>query len=55
MIFLGIGSNLSSSFGDRFANIDLAISLLKKQHQIITKNPVIKRNVIFQTKKIQNL
>ena len=28
MIFLGIGSNLSSSFGDRFDNINLAISSL---------------------------
>ena len=26
MIFLGIGSNLSSRFGDRFKNIDLAVS-----------------------------
>ena len=26
MILLGLGSNLSSSFGDRFKNIDLAIS-----------------------------
>ena len=25
MIILGIGSNLSSSFGDRFKNINLAI------------------------------
>ena len=28
MILLGLGSNLSSSFGDRFKNIDLAISAL---------------------------
>ena len=28
MIFLGIGSNLSSSFGDRYKNIDLALNLL---------------------------
>ena len=27
MIFLGIGSNLSSRFGDRFKNIDLAVSI----------------------------
>ena len=26
MIFLGLGSNLSSSFGNRFKNIDLAVS-----------------------------
>ena len=29
MIFLGIGSNLPSTFGDRFTNINLAISYLK--------------------------
>ena len=29
MIILGIGSNLSSSHGNRFDNIDLVISLLK--------------------------
>ena len=31
MIYLGIGSNLTSSFGNRFTNINLAISLLSKQ------------------------
>ena len=29
MILLGLGSNLSSSFGDRFKNIDLAVSALE--------------------------
>ena len=29
MILLGLGSNLSSSFGDRFQNIDLAVSTLE--------------------------
>ena len=29
MILLGLGSNLSSSFGDRFENINLAISCLE--------------------------
>ena len=29
MIFLALGSNLSSSFGDRFENINLAVSLLE--------------------------
>ncbi len=32
MIFLGIGSNLASSFGDRFKNIELAISFLKDKN-----------------------
>ena len=31
MIFLGIGSNLQSSFGNKFDNINLAISLIKKK------------------------
>ena len=30
MIYLSIGSNLPSSFGDRFKNIELAISYLAK-------------------------
>ena len=30
MILLGLGSNLSSSFGDRFKNIDLAVSALER-------------------------
>ena len=39
MIFLGLGSNLSSSFGDRFANINLAISYLEGYGiQIIDKS-----------------
>ena len=29
MFLLGFGSNLSSSFGDRFVNIDLAVSHLE--------------------------
>ena len=28
MVYLGIGSNLSSSIGDRYRNIELAIELL---------------------------
>ena len=29
MIYLGLGSNLSSTYGDRFYNIDLAVSYLQ--------------------------
>ena len=36
MILLGLGSNLSSSFGDRFKNIDLAVSALN-EHGIQVK------------------
>ena len=31
MIYLGIGSNLSSSLGNRFKNIELAINYLKEK------------------------
>ena len=44
MIFLGIGSNLSSSFGDRFKNIDLAISFLKEK-----KINLIKKSSFYET------
>ena len=37
MIILGIGSNLPSSFGDRFKNIDLALSSLNGYEIIINK------------------
>ena len=39
MILLSIGSNLSSSFGDRFRNLDLATDFLKKNKiNIINKS-----------------
>ena len=39
MILLGIGSNLASSFGDRFKNIDLAVSsLVENGIKIIKKS-----------------
>ena len=39
MIYLGIGSNLPSSFGDRFKNINLAINFLKdKEIKLIKKS-----------------
>ncbi len=37
MIILGLGSNLSSSFGDRFENIEIAISYLEKYEIKVTK------------------
>ena len=37
MIILGIGSNLSSTFGDRIRNIDLSIDHLKKNNIKIIK------------------
>ncbi len=44
MIFLGIGSNLSSSFGDRFKNIDLAISFLEDY-----KINIIKKSSLYES------
>ena len=44
MIFLGIGSNLSSKFGDRQKNIELAISFLKKY-----KINVFKKSSYYET------
>jgi 2-amino-4-hydroxy-6-hydroxymethyldihydropteridine diphosphokinase len=37
MIILGIGSNLSSSFGDRFENINLSLALLEKNEIEVNK------------------
>ena len=44
MIYLGIGSNLPSSFGDRFKNIGLAVSYLKEK-----KINLIKQSSFYET------
>ena len=44
MILLGLGSNLSSSFGNRFENIDMAISYLQS-HKI----KLIKKSSFYET------
>ena len=44
MLLLGIGSNLSSTFGDRFENINLTISFLES-YQI----KVIKKSSFYET------
>ena len=44
MIFLALGSNLSSSFGDRFTNINLAIKHLK-DHGI----QIVKKSNFYET------
>ena len=44
MIFLGLGSNLPSKYGDKFANINLAISFLKARGI-----KVIKRSSFYKT------
>ena len=44
MLLLGLGSNLSSSFGDRFKNIDLAISYLE-----LYKIKVVKKSNFYES------
>ena len=44
MFLLGLGSNLSSSFGDRFKNIDLAISYLE-----LYKIKIIRKSSFYET------
>ena len=44
MIYLGLGSNLSSRFGDRFKNINLAISYLEE-----SGIKVIKKSSFYET------
>ena len=49
MIFLAFGSNLSSSFGNRFANINLAIS-----HLEYYKIQIIKKSNFYETHSYPN-
>ena len=44
MLLLGLGSNLSSSFGDRFENLNLAVSYLEAY-----KIKIIKRSSFYET------
>ena len=49
MILLGLGSNLPSSFGNRFENIDLAISYLESY-----KIKLIKKSSFYETPSYPN-
>ena len=49
MILLGLGSNLSSSFGNRFENIDLAISYLES-----CNIKLIKKSSFYETPSFPN-
>ena len=49
MIFLGLGSNLPSKYGDRFANINLAISYLERYGI-----KVIKKSSFYETPSYPN-
>ena len=44
MIYLGIGSNLDSSFGNRFENISLAIRFLREK-----KINLVKKSSFYET------
>ena len=44
MLLLGLGSNLSSSFGDRFVNLDLAASYLESY-----KIKIVKKSSFYET------
>ena len=44
MFLLGLGSNKSSSFGDRFENLNLAVSYLESY-----KIKIIKRSSFYET------
>jgi len=51
MIFLGIGSNLSSSYGDRFKNISLAVQKIEEFHIKIHKKSSYYETFSFPNKK----
>ena len=50
MIYLGIGSNLPSSFGNRFVNINLAISFLKEKNINLVKKSSFYETFSFPNK-----
>jgi len=49
MVILGIGSNLSSAFGDRFKNINLAIQYLEQYGF-----QILKRSAFYETPSYPN-
>ena len=50
MFLLGLGSNLPSSFGDRYENIDLAISYIESY-----KIKIIKKSSFYETLSYPNI
>ena len=50
MIYLGIGSNLHSSFGNRFVNINQSISLLKQKEIKVIKKSSFYESLSFPNK-----
>ena len=55
MLLLGLGSNLSSSFGDRFKNIDLAISYLESYKIKLRKKSSFYETLSYPNKKNPNI
>ena len=55
MILLGLGSNLPSSYGDRFKNIDLAILSLNKYGIQVKKNLATMSHFHTPTRQILSL
>ena len=51
MILLGLGSNLSSNFGDRFKNIDLAIYYLETYQIKVVKKSSFYESLSYPNKK----
>ena len=51
MILLGLGSNLSSSFGDRFENIDLAVTALNGYGMQVKKKSCYYESLSYPNKK----
>ena len=51
MILLGLGSNLSSNFGDRFKNIDLAIYYLETYQIKVVKKSSFYESLSYPDKK----
>ena len=51
MIYIGIGSNLDSSFGNRFKNIELAISFLEANKIKILKKSSYYESLSYPDKK----
>jgi len=48
MIILGLGSNLSSDFGDRFKNIDLAIGFLRDKNIDLVKKSSFYESIAYK-------
>ena len=51
MIYLGLGSNLPSSFGNRFQNINLALDLIKAKKVNIVKKSSFYETLSYPNKK----